>query len=115
MLRDISGASFGESAATPHPPELPPKRAASVAKSAASGKNRDASAASQAGTGDNQMQKRARSVNRTNMRSVNDVFSDKQNRAKFCMPLTLPSAREIEVLLNKQKELKEEMRKKKKA
>lgn len=113
MLRDISGASFGDAAGTPQPTDIQVKRAASVAKSATTGKNRDTSALCE--QLDQSTSKRNRSVNRAHMRPVNDIFSDTKNRAKFCMPLTLPSAREIEVILNKQKTLKEEQKKKRKA
>lgn len=48
------------------------------------------------------------------VKSVNEVFNSQTNKAKFCMPLGLNSAREIEVGIQKDQAQKSELNKKKK-
>jgi len=111
LLRDISGATFNDT--TIPQPEVKPTRAnSSVAKSSTNtGMNKDPKAISQAGTS-GITGKRQGSVRPSAVKPVNDVFTCKQNAAKFCMPLTLQSAREIEVVIQKEKEDKLELMRK---
>ena len=46
------------------------------------------------------------SMGRGAPKSANEVFSNEENRDKFCMPLGLNSARDLEVCLQKEKDRK---------
>ena len=93
LIRDISGATFNE-ATSPVPDQGGKKnsfgnRSSSVAKSQGNSGSADA-------TINTANRRRANTIA---LRSVNEVFSATENRAKFCLPLGLNSAREIEKCL----------------
>ena len=45
---------------------------------------------------------------------MNEIFTAKENKAKFCMPLGMNSARDLEVILKKDHDQKMEQKRKKK-
>lgn len=58
--------------------------------------------------------RRGVSANHLALKSVNEVFSATENKAKFCMPLGLNSAREIEKCIKKDRDEKNEQKNKRK-
>ena len=105
LIRDISGATFNEvnsplpvDAAQSKKNSLAP-RSNSMVKSSTTGGNAHSSADATLNTVGVVNRRRGASANPLALRSVNEVFSSSQNRAKFCMPLGLNSAREIETCI----------------
>ena len=114
MIRDISGATFND-AITPSPDASRmnfANRTGSVSKT--SGK-KGASGLSQGNnTAMSSFKKRGHSVNTNALRSVEEVFGSSSNQAKFCLPLTQTSARDLEIHLQKEKDVLLEKRNKRK-
>ena len=103
LIRDISGATFNE-VTSPIPDQSGKKnsfarRSSSMAKSQV-----NSNSAEVATTLNTVNRRRGVSANQLALRSVNEVFSATENKAKFCMPLGLISAREIETCLKKERE-----------
>ena len=116
LIRDISGITFNESG-------TPDKQAAVVAKPrdgkgfvgrSASTTGKPGSRASKATSNDNTgISKRTFSQINRPLKSVNEIFNAQANKAKFCMPLGMNSARDLEVVLQKDHEQQQEKKKKK--
>ena len=99
LIRDISGATFNE-VVSPVPDTSKKNslaaRSNSMVKSSTGNVQNSADATLNTAPVN---RRRGVSANPLALRSVNEVFSSSQNKAKFCMPLGLNSAREIEVCI----------------
>lgn len=115
LIRDISGATFNDPGTIDNSDGVRGRngRASSAAKSYATTTKtgeRGKSPTMSNGTG-----KRNASMPRGPLKTVGEIYGASKNAAKFCLPLGFTSARELEVVVQKEKEHKEEQKKKKKS
>jgi len=115
LIRDISGATFNDPATIDNSDKMHNRngRASSAAKSHATTKTgeRGKSPTMSHSTG----KRTAASMPRGPLKTVGEIYGASKNAAKFCLPLGFTSARELEVVVQKEKEHKEEQKKKKKS
>lgn len=115
LIRDISGATFNDPATIDNSDKHNRNgRASSAAKSYATTMKtgeRGKSPTLSHSTG----KRTAASMPRGPLKSVGEIYGASKNAAKFCLPLGFTSARELEVVVQKEKEHKEEQKKKRKS